>query len=117
MFLLIYLICFPVFVPAQFQWLSPTDHNFGTIPKGKPVSERFAFMNISDTPLIIDNVRTDCSCTAGDWDKAATLPHQTGVIIINYDAGKIGYFHKKIAVWLHGQRKPEYISIEGEVQE
>ncbi len=115
MFILIYIFCFSLYAPAQIHWLSPTAHDFGTIPKGKPVSERFTFTNVSDLPLIIDNVRTDCSCTAGDWDKAPTLPHQQGVLIINYDAEKTGYFHKKIAVWLHGQRKAEYISIEGEV--
>ena len=107
---------FLFFAPSKIQWTSPIAHDFGTIPQGKEVSERFSFVNVSEEPLIIDNVRTDCSCTATDWDLTPTLPHEKGVITIRYDAEKTGYFNKKISVWLHHQRKPEILTIEGEVE-
>ena len=104
------------FSQTLIQWQSPTEHDFGTIQQGKEVSERFTFINVSDAPLIIDNIRTDCSCTAPDWEKTPTLPHEKGVIVIQFHAEKTGYFQKKISVWIHNQRKPEYLMIEGEVE-
>lgn len=101
--------------PTSIQWITPTAHDFGTIPQGKAVSQRFTFINVSDKQVTIDNVRTDCSCTASDWDKTPTLPHEKSFITIQYNAEKIGYFQKKITVWIHNQRKPENLMIEGEV--
>jgi Protein of unknown function (DUF1573) len=60
-------------------------------------------------------VRTDCGCTASDWDEEPVKPNALGKITITFDATKSGYFQKKITVWIRGQKQAEKLSIEGEV--
>ena len=77
----------------------------------------FEFKNTSNAPLIIDNVRTDCGCTASDWEETPVEAGAQGRITIHFDASKTGYFKKKITVWIKGMKKAEKLSIEGEVTE
>jgi hypothetical protein len=103
--------------PSKIEWTSPTSHDFGLIAKGGDAKHIFTFRNRSNAPLIIDNVRTDCSCTASDWDAAPVAPNAIGKITISYDAHKKGYFKKHLTVWIHGQKQAEKLVIEGEVDE
>lgn len=101
---------------SKVEWLSATTHDFGDIPQGVPVTIDFRFKNISDETLVIDNVRTTCSCTASDWPEEVVEPGKEGYIRIEYDAKKLGYFSKKITVYFSGQRKAEKLTIEGYVE-
>lgn len=98
------------------QWLGPTTHDFGTLALGKPAEHHFRFVNISDQPLQIDNVRTTCGCTAVEWESISVAPADTASLTIHYDASRLGYFKKKITVYFHGIRKPEKLWIEGYVE-
>lgn len=102
---------------VKMEWVSPTTHDFGELLRGKEVTHVFEFKNTSDKPLVIDNVRTDCGCTASDWEEEPVPVGQVGRITIRFDASKLGYFKKKITVWVKGVKKPEKLSIEGEVKE
>lgn len=97
-------------------WTTPTEHDFGEILRGRDATHIFTFKNLSDTPLVIDNVRTDCSCTSSDWDIAPVLPNELGKVTVSFDTKKTGYFKKKITVWIRGQQKSEKLTIEGEVK-
>ena len=101
---------------SKVEWTSPTSHDFGSILRGASQTHVFEFKNISNAPLLIDNVRTDCGCTATDWEETPVGVGGKGKITITYDANKKGYFRKKITVWLHGQRQSEKLWIEGEVE-
>lgn len=96
-------------------WLDATTHDFGEIQKDKPSKFQFRFINVSDTPITIDNVRTSCGCTAPNWTEIPIEPNDTSFIEIKYDAKKTGYFKKKISVYFSGQKKAEKLYIEGEV--
>ncbi len=98
-------------------WLTPTSHDFGEISKNQPVKHVFEFKNTSNEPLVIENVRTDCGCTATDWDEEPVAAAENGKITVTYDAAKTGIFYKKLTVWIKGQRKPEKLFIEGDVVE
>jgi Protein of unknown function (DUF1573) len=113
-FLLLINTCF---APSKVEWTTPTNHDFGLIQKGTDVKHIFTFRNLSNAPLIIDNVRTDCSCTASDWDDAPIAPNAIGKITVEYDAKKKGYFKKHLTVWLHGQKQAEKLMIQGEVDD
>lgn len=102
---------------AALVWLTPTSHDFGAIPKNQSVKYIFEFKNMSKEPLVIENVRTDCGCTATDWDEEPVGVAQNGKITVLYDAVKTGIFYKKLTVWIKGQRKPEKLIIEGNVLE
>lgn len=101
----------------KLQWTTPQTHDFGNVLRGQVVTYFFEYKNISNEPLVLDNVRTDCGCTASDWEETPTETGKIGKISITFESSKIGYFRKKITVWIRGQRTPEKLSIEGEVVE
>jgi len=98
------------------KWTTPLDHDFGTLEQGKPATYYFEFKNISPDPILIDNVRTSCGCTAPDWTYEPIESDSTTQIRIIFDAAKTGYFRKKIMVFVSGQRKAEKLYIEGTVE-
>lgn len=104
-------------VSKRIEWVSDTKHDFGVLIHKKPGVHYFAFRNISDEPLTVDNVRTTCGCTSPDWDEDVVMPDSIGMIKLEYDAFKLGYFQKFARVFFNGQKKSEKLMIEGEVVE
>ena len=70
---------------------------------------------MSKAPLIIDNVRADCGCTAPSWEKTPIMPDSVATITIKYNAWNKGYFDKKIKVFFNKYKKPENFSLKGKV--
>jgi hypothetical protein len=114
--LFVFLLSFFFVSETTITWTTPTEYDFGEILRGGEAIHVFTFKNLTDKPIVVDNVRTDCSCTASDWDTAPILPKETGKITVSYDSKKTGYFRKKLTVWISGQHKPEKLIIEGEVK-
>ncbi len=115
-FLIICLFLCPFQDNNVVEWLTPVEHDFGDLKQGVPATIEFRFKNISSEPMTIDNVRSTCGCTAPDWEESPILPGEEGVIKIEYDAKKLGFFYKKINVYFSNQRKSEKLSIEGFVE-
>jgi Protein of unknown function (DUF1573) len=112
---LILLSSFTLFEADKVMWTTPQSHDFGEILRGSTHTHIFEFKNLTNKPLTVDNVRTDCGCTASDWDDEPVKPNAPGKITITFDAAKEGYFRKKITVWIRGQKQSEKLTIEGEV--
>ncbi len=110
-----FLLPFLFILDTDIEWTTPKQHNFGKILRDSQAIHIFIFKNLSDNPIVIDNVRTDCSCTASDWATTPILPKETGKVTVTLDTHKTGYFRKKITVWIHGQRQADKLVIEGEV--
>jgi len=102
-------------IKSKVLWLASTTHDFGKIPKNEPAKFQFGFINISDTPITIDNVRTSCGCTAPNWTTNPIAQKDTSFIEIDFDARKVGHFKKSIKVYFSGQKKAEKLYILGEV--
>lgn len=118
-FTLILIIYTSLSLPADTQvveWQTTTEHDFGDLLKGESATFDFKFKNISDQPIVIENVRPACGCTAPNWDNIPILPDSTGILSITFDATKKGYFNKKIKVFFSGQRKGEKLYVEGFVE-
>lgn len=98
-------------------WLGPTTYEMGDLIRHEPATYQFEYRNVSDAPLLIDNVRTSCGCTVPDWGEEPVAPDSTGLISVTYDARDVGYFKKKIKVYFNGQRRAEVLYIEGWVEE
>ena len=98
------------------EWATPKEHDFEVLRHNVAVKTEFKFINKSEAPLVIDAVRTTCGCTAADYPEAPVLPNELATISIEYDAHKVGFFSKKIKVFFAGQRKPEVLTISGEVR-
>ncbi len=109
-------IALPPVQGAKVRWLTPTQYDFGTIPRGKPVATRFDLINSGTAHLVIDNVRTPCGCTAVDWPELPLAPGDTTSITVEYNAGQAGYFAKTIKVFFHGMRGAERLEITGTVE-
>lgn len=96
-------------------WLTPLSHDFGTIKQGQTVSWVFKFKNTSDKAVTIDNVRTDCGCTASQWADTPIPPQGEGTIELTFFAQKRGKFRKKATVWWHHSKTPDKLDLVGEV--
>jgi hypothetical protein len=101
--------------PQVVEWLDPQEYDFGEIGHNRPVSVIFSFKNVSDSPLILQTVRTTCGCTAASWTEAPVPAGGKGEVRIEYDAYQQGGFDKKIKVFFDRQRKPETLRIFGTV--
>lgn len=109
---------FPFFAQAQnsVEWLVDMNHDYGLLTQFEPATTAFSFKNITTDTIVIDNIRTTCGCTAPDWDYKPIVPGEIRDIKIVFDAGKVGYFRKKIKVFFSNQRKCDVLYIEGEVE-
>lgn len=97
------------------EWLTPREHDFGTLRHERPAEYVFKFKNIATEPLILQTVRTTCGCTAASWTETPIAPGATGEVRIEYDAYLRGDFSKKIKVFFDKQRKAEVLRISGTV--
>jgi len=115
-FLFSFLMSFCFVLDTKIEWTTPTRYDFGEILRGSDAKHIFTFKNLSENTLVIDNVRTDCSCTTSDWNNVPILPNALGQVTVSFDTQHIGYFRKKVTVWIRGQHQSEKLIIEGEVK-
>ena len=108
--------CASAMPPKAVTWTMDKKYDFGNIAFGSVHGTVFTFKNTSDTPVLLQTVRTTCGCTAAQWPEAPIAPGATGDIRIEYSADKSGRFSKKIKVFFDAMRKPEILRIEGMVE-
>jgi Protein of unknown function (DUF1573) len=65
----------------------------------KPVTAEFRIKNISDKPLIINDVLVGCHCTVVEFPKEAIEPNTEVSIKATFDAKREGRFYKLIRVY------------------
>lgn len=99
---------------AAISW-EKTDHNFGKIPQGKPVSVTYNFTNTGKGPLIITNVTPGCGCTTGDYSKQSIMPGGKGFITLTYNAAAGGVFTKSASVNTNADPGTILLYFKGEV--
>ncbi len=105
----------PTFPLAKVSWAKDT-HDFGEIPKGKPVSVEFSFTNTGDEPLLIADVVPGCGCTASDYSKEVIAPGRSSKINITYNATSTGSFAKIVTVNFQDAALKKVLNIKGTVK-
>lgn len=119
-FILLALICAPLFVNAQaapaFKW-SETVHDFGKIKKGIPASTDFNFTNTGKTPLTLSEVKGSCGCTATKYTQEAVGSGKKGFVQATYNAANVGAFTKTVTVTSNVEGGQVILTIKGEVIE
>lgn len=120
LFLLAILVA-PFFAMAQsagkgpaFKW-NETEHDFGKIKKGVPVTTTFSYTNVGKAPLSVTDVKASCGCTAPDYTKELVAPGKTGNVKATYNAASPGTFLKSITVTSNVEGGPVILTIKGEV--
>lgn len=92
-------------------------HDFGNIKEedGK-VRYDFQFTNTGGKPLIINQVRASCGCTAPDWTKEPVLPGKKGFVSATYDPlNRPGPFNKSLTVVSNATNPNIVLYIKGDV--
>ena len=97
-------------------WVGETTVDLGDLLHDEPVTHTFTFENHTDGPLVIDNIRTGCGCTAAEWEEVAVPQGKRGRILITYDAANVGYFRKYVKVYFRGVRGAHKLWLEGYVE-
>jgi hypothetical protein len=88
--------------------------DLGPLQQDEVATAIFTLTNTSASPLLIDNVRTNCGCTVADWRSDAIPPSDTAQIVVEYVARKKGFFKQNIKVFISGQRRAERLVLHGE---
>lgn len=92
-----------------------TVHDFENIKMNSSKNTEFKFLNNRNSPLVINNVVTSCSCTKAEWNRDTLHTKQTGIIKISYTPNAIGPFVSVIDVYYNGKNSPQKILIKGDV--
>lgn len=90
-------------------------HEYGKIKQGVPVTTFFELKNLSDRPLVIENVTASCGCTTPEKPKEPIMPGQTYKLKVDYNAVAMGNFVKDINIKIAGVELPKVVKIAGEV--
>ena len=101
--------------PAEDFLKVQTEHDFGKIPQGKPVTYVFEVTNTGKSPFKLDNVQAACGCTTPVWDKETPIPvGGTAKITVGYNAAAEGVFSKPITI-TYNTNQTKQLTIKGEV--
>lgn len=90
-------------------------YEFGKIKQSVPVSTFFELKNLSDKPLVIENVTASCGCTTPEKPKEPIMPGQSYKLKVDYNAAAMGNFVKDITIKIAGVELPKVVKIAGEV--
>lgn len=79
---------------------------------------RIVFTNTGDTPLVVTEVRTTCSCTTVQHDRKRVLPSERGVINITMDPSKApeGSFYRVLTVYSTAVNGTQYITLKAVIE-
>lgn len=95
--------------------LVETEHDFGKIPQGKPVTYNFEVINNGTDSLKISNVQASCGCTTPEWEREKVqAPKEKTTIRVGYNAASEGPFTKSITITYNGGQTKQIV-IKGEV--
>lgn len=104
-FLLAFLLFATTGLQAQEIAFDTTVIDYGTIARGSDGTRTFEFTNTGNTPLILNQVKTSCSCSATSYTRRPIMPGERGEIEVRYDTNYVGHFEKYIYVASNARSK------------
>ncbi len=112
------LVLGPFFPPTTgpVEWLQETTIEVGDTFLDEEVTYTFRFRNLTDAPLLVDNVRVGCGCTATAWQETPVAPGAVGSINVTYDAANVGFYRKYVKVYFHAHKGGHKLWMEGFVE-
>lgn len=90
-------------------------HNFGKISVNEGEKHcSFEFRNVSDKPVVINNILSSCGCTTPKWPKKPIMPGEGGKVEVTYLNDQGPYpFDKALTVYTSASTKPIVLRITG----
>jgi len=101
--------------PDDVMKINTTEHNFGKIKQGVPVTYYFEIKNISDKPLVVENTYASCGCTTPDKIVDPILPGATAKLKVQFNAAAVGPINKDVHIKFAGITQEKLVKITGEV--
>ena len=96
--------------------LNTEKYDFGKLKVGVPVTYVFEVKNISDKPVVVENVSAGCGCTIPEQITEPIMPGKTAPLKVQYNApGVMPSFTKEVYLKLAGIDARKTIIITGEV--
>ena len=93
-------------------WPNGTELDFGYYEsRGVERFDSLLLQNNTDTPFIIENIRSSCGCTAVDWPLEPLEPGARIYIPVAFRCTKGGYVEKHLDVFLSHLAKRERIYV------
>lgn len=90
--------------------------NLGDLSINELKSVNVCLQNIGNSPLIIYDVETDCSCTASEWPLKPILPKEFANIKIIFTGNGYGHFQKQVIIKLNTEEREHKIKLIGAVK-
>ncbi len=85
--------------PLPVMEIDQTEYDFGVINEGAKVSHVYKIKNTGVAPLIIQDAKPSCGCTAPDWTRTPIPPGGEGFVKAEFDSnGKPNAQNKTITV-------------------
>lgn len=85
--------------PLPVMQFSETEYDFGVIKEGDKVSHSYKVVNTGEVPLIIQDVKPTCGCTAPNWTRTPIPPGGEGFVTAEFDSqGKQNLQNKFVTV-------------------
>jgi len=91
---------------AQFKFRDGDTYNFGKVKSGPNVFHEFSFVNTGDQPLILQDVKSGCTCITVEWPKRPISPGAKGTIKVGYHTSKTGPFNKEVYIYSNAVLQP-----------
>ncbi|MEZ4802411.1 MAG: DUF1573 domain-containing protein [Gelidibacter sp.] len=94
-----------------------TEHDFGTIPNGIPVSTIFKYKNTGSSPLVVSDIKSTCGCTVpSNWTKEV-MPGETGEFTVEFNGkGNGNQISKTITMTTNTEKGSEAVTIKAFVE-
>lgn len=94
-----------------------TEHDFGTIPNGIPVTTVFTYKNTGSSPLVVSDVKSTCGCTVPSDYTREVMPGETGKFTVEFDGkGNGNQVSKTITMTTNTEKGSEAVTIKAFVE-
>lgn len=91
---------------AEFSFSDP-NLRLPKTPEGKVLTFEYPFTNKGTAPLVISEIKVQCTCTKFEFPKEPVMPGASGVIKVTFDTnGKIGYQDRILQVFANTKKSP-----------
>ncbi|MFZ6664334.1 DUF1573 domain-containing protein [Peijinzhouia sedimentorum] len=103
--------------PAPLFKFEQTEYDFGTVPEGEVVRHTFEFVNVGESPLIIQNATASCGCTVPSFSKTPIPVGGKGQIQVEFNSsGKPFQQNPIITITANTNPSISRLSIKGYVE-
>lgn len=92
-------------------------YDFGKIKQNVPVTTEFTITNLSNKPIVIEDVKASCGCTTPEIPKEPIAPNASTKLKVGYNAAALNFFDKPITIKIAGVTQPKIVNIIGTVLE